>query len=450
MNKKTVFIFILFVFILMCVVFLRFLTGMPLLTGDLPFKHLQLAQAFWHQGIVFTDTSIGGGRLVFATPFHVFIAFFAQFFPSQYVILVVTFVSRILTFLFLASIIKKILPRMQYCYLFLYAISIPVIATMASPSPLAFVLFLYVASMYAYLNNKHRCTAALFFLFSLHGIFENFLSIATLYFLSRIKKQEPSSLFFFLLLFFCAFQVPFSFFTTTVMTYSSSSIAEFGGFMSESIFFLLLSVVGVLFIWSSRKQHYAIYLFFFVLFILSLFYPVLLPYANYFIVYLAAHTLSLFTRIRFHLKYIKPLFFLFLFTSLFMEPLFFIHQITVLPPDKELMTLLKTEVSFSPATFFSSPDVSFYIAHAGHTVVLDNYPFRYRNTGRIRALYHDVLRARELATLQRTLESLNVTHVLLTPEHKQQYPRFAQLLTNNETFKRIHATDRYILYEYIP
>ena len=460
---KKIIIFSLLTLLLISPVLIRFITQQPLFIGTIPYYNLHLAQQFWKQGVIFNDQQIQGGRLTILTPYHLLLALLIQILskqiPNDLILTILNTLLVISTFILLIRTINTIKPLkyLTYHILILYVISIPSLSMLLSPTPLTFFLFLYISAIYLFLNKKTNYANTILFIFSLHGIFETFISIATIYFLQRInlqhtnKDQKPTKFFFFLIFYTFAFQIPKSFFITLPLTETKSFITEFGGLMSESIIPLILAFIGILFIWNYKKQQYTLYFFLILLLFISFFNSDVIPYTNFFIIFLAAHSIHAFINLKFQLKTIKPIFLCIIFIGLLIQPIIFVMWPPTIQPTKEILTFLTTLPSTLKANIFSTPETGILISSLTKaTTITDTIPTRYLHQPRIKIRTQQALYSNELTALKNRLNNLKTTHILLTPKIRKNQPRFAELLTNNETFKSIKAENGYELYTYLP
>ncbi|MBI4016716.1 MAG: hypothetical protein HY363_03410 [Candidatus Aenigmarchaeota archaeon] len=420
--------------------------GGQVFSDGLSYYHLQIAKLFWSDGVVFDYANVFGGRLVVLQPYHVLLAVFAEFFAGALAMSVLNGLLHAFSFVLIAFIMKEnvYVRHLGNYFLLLYAISIPVLAGIVSPSPAVFAVFLLLVGTYLFLHGRYWLAGCVFFLLSLHGLFANIVGLAWLLFLCRFQNKSPD-LFFFLLVILLFFNFPLYFYAQLPFAEHGSFVAEFGGLSSFSLVVLLLSFIGVLFVWRYKTRIYALYIFLLLLFVLSFYERDVLLFANFFVVFLSAHTVYALTKIKFVTK-LKPFFVFFVFAGLFLQPFSFVLRTPELVPAELMADILLAGRS---AVTLSSPDIGFLISFWGGVPVSDGLS-GYANYDSISRLVSLAFDSGELEQLKTHLNELKVKRILLTPALAKQHPRFAELLTNSETFKSLSRSNGYVLYDYTP
>ncbi|MBI4148623.1 hypothetical protein HY490_05005 [Candidatus Woesearchaeota archaeon] len=424
---------------------IRLIAEEPVLVGNTPYFHMRVAQEWWRQGFVVEDFTVSGGRLVVLTPYHALLAAVGFLTGDVWAMMVLSAALTVASVIVLSRIVRGISAHLHGYFMGLYVVSMPVLMGVASPGPAAWSVLLLLIGIWAFIREWTRVSSLAFVLLSLQGANENILALAGLVFLSRAKGQELTGVFFFLISLLLGVNLP------VLLFYQSPSdlspvIAEFGG-VGMSAFMLVLAAMGVLFIWRYKSKQYSLYVCCLLFFAWSLYDNRLLPFSNFFVVFLAAHTVHALITMKFVLRRLKPVFTVIVAAGVLVQPVFLFVDGSRMKPDNSLFMIGGSAPS---AVVFSTSDTGFLLEYAGARAVIDPLESRYAHGSRVKTLVDRALTAVEIPEIREALRALGATHVLLTPEMAENHPRFAQLMANGESFKSLGHRKGYALYAVRP
>lgn len=412
---------------------LRFLAQQPLMIGTLSYYHTRLALALFEHGPIFNDLAIANGRLIILLPYHYLLAFLNIIFPPSIAAILLALTSTIGTYFLLSKIFTHLptLNPLKNYFLFLYAISLPALVGIILPTPAAFTVFLLTISIHSHLTKHTNRFHISLFLLALHGPLPAFISTTTLFLLNR-----PHRIIHHLLLTTFIIITIISTLTTLPLTQTTTPLSELGGLMSTTLFTLILASMGI---FLTTTRHYTLTALSLLIIILSFITPDALPFANLALTFYAATTLKHLH----HTNYTNPLrwFFLTILTiGLLTQPTFFLLDTPQLYPPRDLTTLLTILTQEHNGLVLTEPSTGSLVQYYTNLPVIDD-PY---STPHTKELYT----AQELTQLTHQLDTLSITHILLTPTLTAQHPRFAELLNNNKTFKSVLHLNGYRFLSY--
>ena len=439
----TFLIFALFAGLLLAVPLSRF-PNTPIATGGLPYYHMQLAE-LWMQGIIQEYRGVADSRLIILQPYHFVLGLVAGM-AGRTIDMTAVFLAiaaQLIIFILLASLLQNSLHfrHLKNYFLFIYAISMPVLLSATSPTPSAFMALLLVGAVFFFTRGKYFVAHIFLLITALHGLIGEFLALATLFFLIKSQNKDAGGVFF-LLVFMLPANIALSFYSDMPVAETGKFISEFGGQISIGV--LLLAFIGALFIWKYKTRIYSLYIFSLLMLLLSVYIRDLLLFANFFVVFLSAHMLYVLTNIKFTIRWLKPFFLAFVFGGLLIQPIQPIMSAKNYHPTAEFADVLSDAKGMK---VLSIPSAGFLISFLGGIPVSDGLE-GYANPARVKENIARILESSEIEP--QGLDALKIDAILLTPEMAEEHPRFAELLTNVETFKRIKHRNRYVLYGYNP
>lgn len=449
---------------------LRALTGNVYLMGDEPYYHARITQQIIDVGIPDFDELIFEGRNYLLNPYHVLLALFA--FPlgalsaAKILPLILGLLSVYLFYLLLLKF--KVNSWTKWVVLFVFILSPVFIYTFNFASPAGFILFLNFAGLF-FLTRKSKASTAVsavcLSIASLFGIMHALISAFIVFFYCfQYKKRLRKG---YLILSLIALSVlfysfPFFLASNSVDFVSKNLISYFvsdlGGCAGFSIFALLLAIFGYVLVWKHKKKNYLLYVFSILLIVLSFFDNSLLIYSNLIVVFLAGISLIFFARMKWNLSILREFTVLVLVCGLLFSALNASIDLRDSQPNTSLInSLIWLKLnSDNQQVVFSHYSNGFWIEQlSGQPVVMDSL---LKWTPDVNSRYFDSNQAfmtDDLSVARKIFSKYDVKYIIITKNMynglvwEQKGKNLDFLLTNAETFKKVHENSYVQIYEYI-
>ncbi|MBD3361491.1 hypothetical protein GF358_01735 [Candidatus Woesearchaeota archaeon] len=444
-NKQSVIIlFFIVLFILPLPYFFRFANDNNVFMGSESHYHARMASEIIQTGWVAEDPLYG--RKYKPNPYHFLLAGIGLLIPVEFASIVLPVVLGLLSVLFLylffSSINFKYLR--SFFVLFVFIFSPMFISVFSLSTPRALAVFLLILGMFLFVKKSKIWLFSLliFAVLALIGILDLFIVLIILFMYCLHNKKNFGRFyvcFFVLFLILIGFHLPF-YFIQGISFYSSDKIlSDLGGIYGFSVFSLLLSIIGLFFVWRYKKRLYRLYLSMIMLLIVCFMFRLWLVYANIFISILAGSAFYVLYVKKWHLRRLRGFALLVIFCGFLFAALSHAVVLSELPPNDDLVNCLEQASGFFPESglFLTSAKDGFFAEFWAEKPVFVN-EFSTVNVGIAETIWNSV----DIRETRKLFKENNISYILIHKDmfagniwdKKDQGLHF--LLGNSETFKR--------------
>ncbi|MBW2978590.1 hypothetical protein KY304_00580 [Candidatus Woesearchaeota archaeon] len=383
MKKTKLFVvFLLAVFLLLLPYFLRLNSDNHIFIGSEPHYHAKVASEI-SQGRLDKNVLIPekGYRL---NPYHFLLALACFFIPiefaSIFVPILLGLLSVILLYFVLDSVNFKFLR--SFFVLIIFVLSPTFVSFFCLSTPRAFITFLIILGFYLFLKKSRYAfimSAFAFFLLSFFGIFHSIIiSLILLVYCLHNKRLLPR---FYVILFVfagsaLAVNLPFYIIGGFNFVSYSGILSDTGCIFGFSVFSLLLSAVGLFFVWRYKKKLYKVYLLMIILLFFCFVTKSLFVYANLIVSILAGSAFYVLYVKKWCLKKLRGLALLVVFCGLLFSVISHCIIISRLPPNDELVDCLEwidVNTDKNSLVFVDIPNIYFADFWSGRSIVSSDY-----------------------------------------------------------------------------
>ncbi len=446
-----------------------------LIPGDKSYNHMAITEtAFNKQTALFqivNDPLIVPTRAQIITPYHMLLATFDKIFPLTAIIVVLSILLGLATlFLF-----DRILARFGFEYFerfvmcILLVLSPLFLGTYLIPDQIYFAIFLQLLGFYLYINTKKSYVKYLsllpYTLLSFFSIIHTLIAILLIstYELILNKKYKLLVAISVIMLAICIyynFPVYFIYgFIKAKIASGNFYIADLGSKQGFGIFTLLLLLFGIIKTWREKynKNFSLIYLLLCLLIVLTLFYPLYMPYLNFVVVIFAGLGFLYLFKMKWEIKTIKNFTILIIILGILFSGVSFIKIASYMPPSKEfIQTLDKINQEYPNDTIIlSHPDYGHIIKYyAQRKVLMDSSEDFIEDYDYYLSVTNTIFQSRSINEVSELLARYNIKLILITKEMKnglvweRDNEGLLFLLDNSNKFKPIYYTPNIELWEF--
>ena len=465
-NKKVlVYSILLTVVVLSIIPLIRVVYFDSILSGSEPYYHARMANYIMDQGIPKIDPLVDRPYLL--QPYHLILGATSKIIGIYSASLIVPYLFGLASVIFLYFIFKKFNFRpLKTLLIFLILILSPIfIYTFSMSTPHCISVFLLILGFYLFKKEKKTATMVIFSTAVLFSIF-NLLAGIIILLASSIHNKNKRKIFYpvlaSMLTVALIFYIPFIYYFKLpgMININGSMIimfvSELGGEFGFNMFSILLALLGMYFIWKTKKQ-----IFSYSLLVLSVFFFFYFNqigiYLNIIFAVFAGYGFYGLMKMKWTLKLIKKLTALVLILSLLFSAGFYISRTAKSLPDEQMIGSLKwlRGGSNKEDTIFSHYNNGFWIeAVSQRQVILDEY-YNYINSADTKFNNSDELfYSRNLDNTIEFLDKYGIKYIFITPEMKEglvwskEQEGLLFLFRNEKTFKRIYNEEGIEIWQY--
>lgn len=469
--KKSARFILLFALLFLVLPFaLRALQGNVYLVGENSYYHARIARQISGQGVPGADNFIVGGRDYVINPYHIILALFAFAFGAAAASKILPFILGLIGVYLLYILLDKFRvgswKKVVIAGIFVLSPVFIYVFCVSGPACLALVLSL--AGVF-FLTKKTRIFSLLSFVcfgvVSLFGVLHAVVSAFIVFFYCfRYRKRLKKGYWLIAGIIFVLLSYAVPLYLSSESTgfagaeLLSSFFADVGCGAGFSIFALLLALVGYSFVWRHKTRFYLLYVFSIAVIMGSYFFSDLVIYANLVIVFLAGSAFVILARMSWRLKILRDLTLIVLFCGLLFSAFTAVFCLQDSLPNSALVnSLVWLDLnSEEGAVVFSHHSNGFWIEFiADRPVVLDGLFSRTPGASERYSDSRDLFYTDDLENAKDILSKYGVDYVLISEnmvgglvwENRESGLLF--LLTNDETFKKVHQNSYVAIYEYV-
>jgi hypothetical protein len=460
-NKQYLIALFLIAFFILCLpYFFRFSNGNHTFIGSEAHYHARLAAEIAENGLIKKDPMIN--EKYHLNPYHFVLAASSKILPLELSSIVIPILLGLLSVLFLYLSFSDIkFKYLRSLFVLLVFILSPIfISSFTLSSPRALAVFLLALGFYLF-QKKNK----IFFILSLPvlailallGISHSIMVLVILLAYCLHKKKICSRFYIVLtIILFIAtvFHLPYYLTNGIIKQVSYGFISDLGSIYGFSVFSLLLSAIGLFFIWRYKKKLYKIYLLMITLLLISFITKSLFIYSNIIISILAGSAFYVLYVKKWYLKRLRNFVLLILFCGFLFSALSHAVILSELFPNDKLVTCLEWagENTDKKSKFLAYKSDGFFIEFwADRQVLVNDF---YASDKDIYA-YNTILHSFDIKETQELLEENNIRYIFmhndlskgLIWDRKHQGLHF--LLDNAETFKRRYHNEYCEIWEYV-
>lgn len=427
-------LFVVAVFLLLLPFALR-LPNNPTLAGQEGYFHARISLV--SDGFNFMDPSVAGGSTEVVGAFHFLQRLSVELFGESalFFLSLIFAIASVLLFSILLDEFK-FSKSIKSWSLLAYILSPLLLSVGFLNTPRSLIICLIFSAVL--LTRRDRLVGAGIF-FTLAALSGGvFSTVLTIFFLCALR---PRLLKFGLAQVIVSLSLYFFGFTSRVV-HSSGLISDFGAVYGLSVFSVILSFIGGVFVW--KKSPKLLYLTPIVVFL----FPETILVANALVSYLAGVVLSELSLKKWNLQFMRDATMVVLLCSLLFSSIAASTELTRLPPRADFFEL----VDVPRGVFVTDRDYGFWVQAKGHKTLAD--PRDYGVTEASQDLSRILLSA-NLDKTMALLERYDVEYILISDEMTQgkvwsrENKGLHFLVENSENFKRADEAKGFVLYEVV-
>lgn len=392
-------------------------------------------------------------QLFSADPYSLLVSIFSLFFgmemASRILPFILTFISFGLLYFSLNIIFSSVLSNF-ISFTFLLS---PFFISLSSFSSQKSFLFFLLSFLFFCLVKRHSFLIFVsVFLMSILNFSSSlfcFLIMLLLYFYLEDKKYLYLWIYSLLMLIF--YHLPFTydqlfFYFNPVL---SEVFIDFGAEKGFSSFIFILGMIGIFACWSIYKKYLIIYLFSFLIILLSFFNSEFVLFANVVLIFFAGYASYLIYKRSWEVDFIKTASLLVIFCGIFFTSLSFIITISSMNPDEQMKKglLWLGDLDLSDSFILSHPKNSLWIEYFSSNPVLLKYDDK-----KSEKLFNEFMSINDLLALKNLLKKHSVSFIVITKdiyEAGDADKGLFFLLKDSETFKSVYSNGYLEIWEVI-
>ncbi len=460
-NKQYLIALFLIAFFILCLpYFFRLSNGNHIFIGSEAHYHARLSSEIAENGLIKKDPLLN--EKYHLNPYHFVLAASSKILPLELSSIIIPIVLGLFSILFLyLSFLDIKFKYLRSLFVLLVFILSPIfISSFTLSSPRALAVFLLALGFYLFQKKNKICfilSLPVLAALSLVGIGHSIMILVILLAYCLHKKKICSRFYTVLLIILfivVAFHLPYYLTNGVMKQVSDGFISDLGSIYGFSVFSLLLSIIGLFFIWRYKKKLYKIYLLMMALLLISFITKSLFIYANLIISILAGSAFYVLYVKKWHLKRLRNFVLLILFCGFLFSALSHSIFLSESFPNDKLVSCLEWAGENTPKSskFFAYQGDGFFIEFwADRPVLLNDF---YASDKDIYE-YNTILHSFDIKKTQKLLSDNNIHYIFmhndlftgLVWDKKHQGLHF--LLDNAETFKRRYHNDYCEIWEYI-
>lgn len=469
-QKKTIiFIFIIALLILSTPPLIRFISYDNTLIGDQAYYHQRIAKEINSDSSFSKDIFSYGGSDYIRNPYHFILALFASFISIQLVMVILPIILGMLSLLLFYKIMRLLKFKKPYTNIscFILAISPIFIYIFSYPNSQYIPFFLTLLITYLFLQKKKIWILAvvLSFLITFFEISHVLILFTLLTFLTIYKKELRKRLIFpTVILFFSSltYYTPFllqygfpqrpDFITTNIF---NSFITDFGALIAFSIFFLLMSLLGLI-ILKKKQENLPLFIISSITLVFSYYFLTLRFYINFLFVFMVSYAILQLLRRKWKLNFIKKMTLLAIICGLLFSTISYINYISAYPPGSEItesMNWLKEQPSGVVLSHYSN---GFWIESLANKPTIMNSFFAYSPS--VEERYYDsqsIFMSHQHTKTLELIDKYSIKYIWINQEMKQgqvwekDNQGLLLILENSPQFKKIYSLNGVDIWTYL-
>jgi len=467
-NKVMVFMIILVLFVLIIIPVIRFILHYPPLIGEKSYYDVRISKTILEKGLKFEDNLIFEERDYIIKPYHLILAPFAYFLSLELLLVLIPFITGILSLYFFYLILKKFkINKQQIFFTFLILILSPAfIFTFGTTNEFCISIMLLLLGTYFFIKSDKLSLVSLiiFLIATILNIINALFIVLLLLFLSDINNNKRSNanlvIGFILVLTFLYytpiyFQNDILFKINFIGSNTYQFISDLGGFIGLGIFTLILGIIGLIMAWKYKKYLKNIYILILLLFFIGFYLNYANIYLNLIFSIFAGIAISHIIKRRWEVKSLKNLTLIVLICGLLFSTISYTTRISISEPTKDIQNALEWLRSNSKKNelILSHYSKGFWIEYLANRKALTDNLFNYKNMKQKLQDSNDILSSRNLDTTKRLMNKYNIKYIFIDPQMKNgqvwnKKQGLLYCLGNNETFKSIYNKKGVEIWEY--
>ncbi len=436
-----------------------------ILPEDEPYYHARMATYLMENKVPSQDPLVD--RPYHLQPYHLLLGISTKIFGIYFASLIIPYLFGIISIIFLNFIFRKLKFRSLKTFLILLILILsPVfIYTFSVSNSYCISIFLLILGFYLFIKEKKILSMFVFSIAVLFSVLNLFIGIGILFIFSmrdkNLRKRFYPILAAMLIVAFI-FYIPFIYYYgfPKMLGITGSMlvmfISELGGKFGFNMFNILLALLGMYFIWKSKKQVFAYSLL--VLFTAAFFYFNYIGiYLNVIVAILAGYGFYGLMKMKWTLKSVKKLTALVLVLSLLFSAGFYIARVSSAMPDNAMIESLEwlREESDKEDVVFSHYSNGFWVeAVSQRRVMLDNYHNYIKSPDLRFNDSNEIFSSRNLENTIKLLDKYGIKYIFITPEMKKglvwerEKEGLLFLFRNEQTFKKAYDKDDIEIWQY--
>ena len=454
-RKNLVFLFLLS----LCIIFLvspvlfRNLNSDKYLIGDKSYFYLRLAGEIKENGIIPNEDYFSYGGREFRDEWGwPYLLSFNPEFLSFYLPIILGILSFILFYIILnkfdykLGVVSSLLFIISPSFIYLFSVS----------NKFSVSVFLSLLAIYLNLNNRKILSLLCIPLIGFFSVLASILMLLIYAVYNLYKKEHWHYLLITLFLTLTVIYIQFGiisfkglfFIKNNFALFLQNMISDFGGNFGIGIFMLLISFIGVFFLWKNKYKHSFAYLLFIILFLLSYYFDFVIFYLNLLVAVLAGFALIQLYEMKWEEDFIKKLVIFILICGLLFSSISFINRLVADEPKKELQEGLYY-LSRQPddGVVFSHYSKGNLINYAGKKNLMDsnffNAPDLYKRNKDSETLLH----SQNITVTFDLIEKYNIEYIFIDREMISGLVWYDDniellfILENDKGFKKVFDND---------
>lgn len=463
-------------FIMLGLVFLlapqliRLADNNPSLVGGTPYLDMRIAELISEKGVVFEDNMVEGGRAFLPDPYQGLLSLLGRFLPLDLVSRIMPMFFGLISLLLIYLVLEKLnVDNVVKTTVIMITVLSPIfIYTFLIASKYTLIITLMLAGLYFYVSEGRLnlfISVLLFIPLAFFGLFESFLVVCIVLTHTLITKEKRGwSIAIAAMILLLGLSLSIYTDNTLPDTVHLSStegnilkgtISDFGSLAGVGIFTLLLSIVGIVFIWrKSREDAWLIVLMLTLILAVVIFNSMYIIYAGFLIGYFAAIGFSSIMRRGWHIETLKYLTAVTLVSGLLFSTVSYISAIGNSEPDAAQSASMIWMKELPAGTVLTHHSNGFWIeGMADKSVVMDAYMLHDPEINSRYEYTQAVFASRNLEKTISMLREKNVRYIWIDSQMKngevwtRDEDGMLFLLKNNETFKKIYSNSEVEIYK---
>ena len=452
----------------------RISSGNTSLIGDKPYFNMRIAELSQEEGPVIQDDMVYSERTYIANPYQVMLGFLGKYIPFELLSKILPLFFGLISLLMFSLIIDRLNtePLFKTLLLLVIVLSPIFVFTFTLSNKFSMIITLFAIGSYFFLGKRkyELILSLLFFLpITLFGTFESIAIIAVALVYVLIKK-EKKEWFIILLSFIGLSTLLFNIFSHNVLIQSENilfvtknilkgTISDFGSKVGVGVFKIMLAIIGLMIIWTKKKENSWLLLLL-GLSVISLFFNNLnIIYTSFILSYFAAVGFKSLIKREWKVETLKYLTIITLILGMLFSTVSYMSLISSSDPSSEQIEGLMwlKENSMNEGFVLSHYSNGFWIETiAERRVIMDSY---FEHTKGINEIYDNTKRmfhSRNLDNSLKLMKDLDIRYIWIDKEMRdgliweREGEGLLFLLNNKEKFRKAYSSKNIDIYEVIP
>ncbi|MCX8146863.1 MAG: phospholipid carrier-dependent glycosyltransferase [Candidatus Woesearchaeota archaeon] len=454
-------------FVLLFPQLIRYLGGNNTLIGQETYFHIRLVEDILNKNIKNIsekDNLVFEGREIRYMPYHFVIAGISCLFGIHFSIIIFSLFFGVLSAVILYLLLKEIGMEniINKLAVVMFVIS-PAFVYIFIATPESFSLFFTLLGAYLFLKDKRYFVFSLLSLLlaSISSLFNLVIICISLLAYSILKRErQRESICIIIIIGIVSVLLPPTYSSNVVFSSSNlfkEIISDIGGQISFSVFFIILSIVGMVFLWKTRYKYYVAYVilaFFILLFFIFGRYSNI--YTALILSFFAAYGVCKIKNLKWQLNMIKNLTFLIIACGFAFSLISYSVRLSQSLPNNEIEGGLKwlKNNSLNDSIVMSHPYNGFFIEYwAERKVLLDSYLPSIANADEKYIDSYSLFHSDSLEDARKIMDKYNIKYIIITEDMRNDLKKdeysLLYLFRNNETFKNVYNKSEIEIWKYI-